>query len=262
MLSLEVGGSTVCLHHFAPATNDSKRTSVLLIPGWPAVGEDILGLGSALSDRGVHVFTLHPRGHAPSGGEATFANALQDVAAAWKWLGSQGAADQFALAPERRILAGYSWGGGIALAFAAQEPTVTRIASIAGSDHGVFIRRMDSDPEYRAIYRAALVSTQAPEGPVRFDVDRDLEELRSGEKIHDLVTIAPRLADRDLLIIGGWDDDQVELEHQVLPFYRALRASGAERVRALMFQDGHGFTTVRGPLAEAVYGWLSVERKP
>jgi pimeloyl-ACP methyl ester carboxylesterase len=256
MLSLNVKGEAISLHHFAPAEQESNGTSMLLIPGWPAVSEDVLGLGSALSSRGVHVFVIHPRGHGPSGGQATFANALEDVAAAWGWLASKGTAETLGLDPNRRVLAGYSWGGGIALAFAAQQPSVGRVVSIAGSDHGAFIRRVDRDPEYGALYRRALESTQAPDGPVRFDVDADFEELRNTQMVHDLVTIAPRLAKRDILIIAGWDDEQVELEHQVLPFYRALRASGSEGVRVLTFQDGHGFTQVRESIVDGVTDWL------
>ncbi|MEZ4654164.1 MAG: alpha/beta fold hydrolase [Candidatus Eisenbacteria bacterium] len=255
MLSLNVAGTQVYLHHFAPEASGTKA-ALLLIPGWPAVGEDVLGLGTGLSGRGIHVFVLHPRGHDPSGGNATFANALEDVAVAWDWLRSASTTDTYGLDAEVCVLAGYSWGGGIALAATAQLPSVRRVISIAGSDHGVFIRRVDADPKYREVYREALKSTQAPSGPVRFDVDADFEELRHTEQVHDLVTIAPRLADRDLLIIAGWDDTQVELEYQVLPFYRALRASGAEGVRVLSFQDGHGFSTVREQLAQGIRDWM------
>jgi len=255
---LQSGGDSLWVRHFPPP-DAAGSTAVLLVPGWPATGGDVLGLGAALSAGGLHVFVVHPRGHEGSGGEATFANALEDVGVLWAWLASRDGGGALGLDAGRRVLAGYSWGGGIALAFAAREKSVARVVSIAGSDHGVFIRRIDSDPEYAALYRGALESTRAPDGPVRFDVDATLDELRSGQAVHDLATIAPRLADRDILIVAGWDDEQVEIEFQVLPFYRALRAAGADGVRLLSFQDGHGFRHSREALAAGVLDWLRGE---
>ena len=142
------------------------------------------------------------------------------------------------------------------MAFAARQPSVKRVVSIAGSDHGVFIRRFDENPEYAAIFRRGLASTQAPQGPVRFDLEAALAELRMTRAQHDLVTLAPRLLDREILILAGWDDEEVEIELQVLPFYRALRAGGAASVRLVAFQDGHGFRKSRQALLEELHAWV------
>jgi pimeloyl-ACP methyl ester carboxylesterase len=250
-------GDPVWIGHFAaPADKAGSAPAVLLVPGWPAVGGDVLGLGAALSAKGVHVFVIHPRGHGESGGEASFAHALEDVATAWAWLSSPEGGGSLSVNPSGLILVGYSWGGGIAMAFAARDSSVRRIASIAGSDHGVFIRRFDADPEYAALYRRGLSSTQAPQGPVRFDLDDALEELRKSHAQHDLVTLAPALLDRDLLLVAAWDDEEVEIERQILPFYRVLRAGGAGSVRLVAFQDGHGFRKSRQALLEEVHRWV------
>lgn len=250
-----VGRDSVWVGQYRPAPGRQEAPTLLMVPGWPAVGSDVLGLGRRLSDLGSHVFILHPRGHGTSSGTASFRNAIDDVDAVLAWLASGDAAGEFGHDPEV-VLAGYSWGGGIALAYAGGHPSIRRVIAIAGSDHGAFIRRFDDDPDYGAFYRAALLSTQAPSGPVRFDLDRDLDELRNDRAMHDLVSIAPALADRDLLLFAGWDDAQVEMEHQVLPFYRALRRAGAETVRVIGYQDDHGFGTVRAELASDIRRWL------
>lgn len=249
-------GDSVWVRHFPASGPNAGSLAVILVPGWPAVGPDVLGIGAGLSAKGVHVFVIHPRGHGESAGEATFANAVRDVETLWEWTESTEGGAALGINPQRRVLAGYSWGGGIAMAFAARHPSVRRVASIAGSDHGVFIRRFDENAQYAAVYRRALASTQAPDGPVRFDLEAALNELRKTHAEHDLVTIAPRLLDRDILIVAGWDDDEVEIELQVLPFYRALRAGGTVSVHLVAFQDGHSFRKNRQALVEELYGWV------
>ncbi len=246
-------GDSVWVKRFFPVDPSHGAKAVLIVPGWPAVGKDVLGLGAALSSKGIHVLILHPRGHSESRGQATFQNALEDVAVVWNWMSSL---EGGRIDPDQRVLLGYSWGGGIALAFAAQDISVRRVASIAGSDHGSFIRRVDRDSAYGSFMRRVLESTRAPGGPVRFDVESALEELRTHHKQHDLVTVAPRLVDRDVLIVAGWDDREVELEHQVLPFYRALRTANSTSVAVLSYQDDHALRKVRQEMAEAIFQWI------
>lgn len=241
--------------HYVPDPTAPSAPTVVIVPGWPGSGTDVLGLGRALAGTGSDVFVFQPRGHGSSSGVAGFRNGLEDAGAVIDHVES----DDFpggGVRPGDLVLLGYSWGGGIALAFAAAHPAVRRVVSVAGSDHGAFIRRFDGEPEYGALFRQALLSTRAPRGPVRFDLDEALDELRSDWREHDLVTIAPRLADRDLLIVAGWDDDQVELEYQVLPFYRALKRAGAGQVSLMAFQDGHAFRSVRTELARTIQGWM------
>lgn len=253
---LVTGSDSLWVRHFSAGESGAPSAVVLLVPGWPATGSDVLGLGQALSARGVHVVVFHPRGHAGSSGSAGFRHGVEDVAALWRWLDLPETSRELGTQGLPKILAGYSWGGGIALAYAAKESTVSRVVSIAGSDHGVFIRRFDEDPSYGDLFRRALLSTRAPDGPVHFDLEASLTELRDDMSEHDLVSIAGSIADRDILLLVGWDDDQVEVELQVIPFYRALRAEGAHSVRVVAFQDGHGFREVRQELQAALHAWI------
>lgn len=246
-----VGADSVWVTDHAPVTDATTAPLLLLVPGFPAAETDVLGLGQALSERGVRVLVMQPRGHGRSSGLATFSNALQDVGAVLAWVVSEELDNGRGI-----VLGGHSWGGGISLAYAAAHESVGRVLSMASSDHGIFIRRVDGDPAYGAVFREALGSLQAVAGPVRFDMEKDFEELRKEWPTHDLATIAPRLAGRDILIVAGWDDELVELEYQVIPFYRALTAAGSNTVRIVSYQDGHHFQAVREDLHDVVYAWL------
>ncbi|MCA9756677.1 MAG: alpha/beta fold hydrolase [Candidatus Eisenbacteria bacterium] len=252
-----MGGDSLWVGMYEPPTDASPAQGLVLIPGFAAVGQDVLGLGRSLSELGSYVFVLQPRGHGPSSGWATFSNALEDVGAVLEWLRTTETLPARARGPV--ALGGHSWGGGIALAYAAEHPEVGRVVAIAASDHGVFIRRVDEDPDYGESFRTGLGALQASGDLVRFDVEADFAELRSDWKRHDLATIAPRLADRDLLLIVGWDDESVEVEYQVLPFYRALGRAEAKTVRILGYQDDHSFGSSRSQIVGAIHDWLREE---
>lgn len=254
--TLDSHGSSIELVHHLPKNETENAHALLLIPGWPAINDDVLGIGESLSAAGVHVLILHPRGHGDSEGIATFNNTIDDVAIAWEWMSAENGGGMYGIDANKMVLAGYSWGGGIAMAFAAQNKNIKRIASLAGSDHGVFISRFDNNPEYAAIFRQGLLSTQKPHGPVRFDLEDSLNELREKHSQHDLVTLCPLLADRDLLLIVAWDDQEVEIEHQVLPFYRSMNALNADAIKIVAFQDNHGFKESRDALSGVLYQWL------
>ncbi len=251
-------GDTIWVIHYAPL-NAQSGSSILLIPGWPAVGRDVLGLGTALSANGIHAFVLHPRGHGRSGGEATFAGALEDVGALWEWLAERNGGGKHGIDPQKRVLAGYSWGGSIALSFSALQSSVTHVISFAGTENGAFIRRCDQDTAYASEIRKGLEATRAPPGPVRFDLDHCLNELRTGQDVFDLVTIAPKLAEKNLLLFSGTDDEMVELEYQVLPFYRTLKKNTSNDVRLIVYETDHSFRHVRDKLAETVLQWIEGE---
>jgi len=254
-VSIHSDGATITGRFFLADANGDRPT-VLLIPGWPSNPqdglEDVLGLGGLLRDRGVNVLMIHPRGMFKSEGTTSFANALEDIKAAFDWLKSPQQAAQYAIDTTRMAIAGHSWGGGVALAYAARDPRVRRVASVAGTDHGAFIREFDRNPEMARMIGQWLSSTAAPAGPVKFDLTALLEELRQGQAIYGLRENASALADRQILLVGGWEDRSVTIEDQLLPLYRALRAAGAEQVMFVVYYDKHGFAGNREQIADEI----------
>ena len=224
------------------------RASVLLVPGWGGGPADVLGIGRFLSDNGVEAFVLTPRGWHRSGGQASFPNALDDIEAALSWVRGR--------ATHEVALGGHSFGGGMALAYAARDSSVRRIVSVAGTDHGQLIRQYLSDPAFAALLEPLLQSTAAPNGPIRFDVESTLLDLREGQSVFGLRENASALADRTLLMFGGWEDVNTTVDEYLLPQYRAFRAAGASEVTFRVYHTDHGFGNVRSALHEAILEWL------
>jgi len=93
-----------------------------------------------------------------------------------------------------------------------------------------------------------LASTAAPGGPIRFDVEASLKALMEGQAVFGLRENAGALADRSILMFGGWEDVNTTVDDYMLPLYRALRAAGAEDVTFQVFHTDHGFGNVRDEL--------------
>lgn len=255
-VSFDSHGSTIVGRFFA-AGDPGARPTLLLLPGWPGNPDDVLGLGGRLSKRGVNVLVVLPRGMHGSQGTATMANALEDIAVALGWLRSDSVAARFAVDRGTLAIGGYSWGGGVAMAYAARDSTVRHVVSIAGTDHGEFIRMMQRDPVMDAQVRASLAGSVAPAGPNRGDVDAILRELAEGQAIYGLRENAGALADRRILLLGGWKDRQITVDHLLLPLYRELEAEGARDLTFLTYDDTHTFSGVRDRLANDIADWIS-----
>jgi hypothetical protein len=216
----------------------------------------VLGLGALLAELNVNVLMFNPRGLHQSEGTSSFAHTLEDIAASLKWLRQADTRQRFRIDINRIALGGHSYGGGMAMAYTAADPGIRQVISIAGNDHGYFIRRMQSDPQFAEQIRQMLMSTRAPEGPARFDLEADLQELADHQDIYSLKENAGRLADRSILLIGGWEDEQATVDDILLPLYRSLRAAGASDVTFLTYHDDHGFGAVRQQLAADIQQWL------
>lgn len=142
------------------------------------------------------------------------------------------------------------------MAYAARDLSVRRVISIAGNDHGEFARELERNAAFAESIRRYLWSTRAPEGPARFDMDAGLKELVDHQDVYGLRENAANLADRSILLIGGWEDEQVTIDQYLLPLYRALRGAGAAKVTFLVYHTDHGFSNVRQQLASDIAGWL------
>src|SRR3989338_1853883 len=142
-----LSGESQVRGRFFPAATKAPIATLLLVPGWPGNPQDVLGLGGFLAARDVNVLMFNPRGLHNSEGTATFANTLDDIAAALRWLRNPETRERFRVDTARLALGGYSFGGGLAMAYAARDAGVRRVISIAGNDHAEVIRAVQRDPE-------------------------------------------------------------------------------------------------------------------
>jgi len=250
-ITIESGGSHIVLTIWEAGEN--PQATVLLVPGWGGGPADVLGIGKALSSEGISSVILTPRGWHNSEGTYSFAHAFEDIKAALNWIRNSKRAD---IKSTEVILGGHSWGGGMCLAYAAQDTMVKRIFSVAGTDHGILIRKYLSDEKYAARIDKLLASTAVPDGPIRFDVKKSLNELAEGQEIYGIMENAGKLADRSILIFGGWEDTNTTIDEYLLPDYRALKTAGAEDVIFKTYHDNHAFRQVRKELYSDLISWI------
>jgi hypothetical protein len=63
-------------------------------------------------------------------------------------------------------------------------------------------------------------------------------------------------ADFNLLLIGGWEDEQATIDQYLLLLYRTRKSAGATKVVFLVYHTDHDFSNVRQRLAADISGWL------
>lgn len=189
---------------FFRAVGAAPAITLLHVPGWPGEPDDgLLNLGALLAEQGINVCMFNPRGLLQSEGIHTHANTLQDIGAALQWLRQTDVQKRFGVDSTKLILGGYSYGGGMAMAYAARDSSVRRVISIAGNDHGEAIRECQRNAMFAEGIRRYLLSTRSPEGLARFDLEAGMKELVDHQDIYGLRENAASLADRSILLIGG-----------------------------------------------------------
>jgi uncharacterized protein len=240
-----------------PAGGEALHPTLLLVPGFPGNPNDVAGLGDSLSRLGINVVMFNPRGMHASEGSFSFEHTIEDIGAALRWLERDEVRQRFKIDPGKLTLGGYSYGGGMAMVYAAKDPRVRRLISIAGADTGETIREMRRNPAYAGAQRKLLSDMQAQNGPVRVgNVEAAVQEVSRLENVYGLPESAANLADRSILLIGGWEDIQVTVDQTVLPLYRALKRSKAADVTFLVYHADHQFGAVRDRLASDIRDWL------
>jgi dienelactone hydrolase len=244
---------------FYCALGDPPFPTALLMSGFPGNEIDVLQLGQGLSQHGVNTLIFNYCGTHQSAGTFSMRHTLEDIHAAWLYLHQEEIIGRFRIDTSRLVLGGYSYGGGMALVYAAGRADVKRVLSIAGTDHGELARAYEGSPALAATIDAMFDELKAPTGPVRFEGQATIEELTQDPAPYDLRRSAAVLANRDILLIGGWDDLNVTIEHHLLPFYRALVASHAPKVHIVALQDDHAFERSREELEQIVADWILAE---
>lgn len=235
--------------------------TVLLLHGFPGNETDVLELGKRLSEFGYNTLTFNYSGTYLSQGEFNFNNSQRDIEAAFTFLYLPENIKRFRIDTARIILGGYSFGGGMALTYAANNPKVLEVCSIAGNDHGAAIREYELNPDRKKILDDMFDELKNRTDMVRFGSGGTPEEmvemkLLDSNPAYDLRYCAPLLASRDILLIGGWEDQNVSFEDRILPLYRALITAKAQKVKIRAVQDNHSFRNSREELARIIMDWL------
>ena len=246
---------------FFPASVNGPSPTLLLLPGFPGNDNDILGLGKRIADLGINMVMFNYSGTHKSGGLLRMKGVLDDISAALTYLRKIENVERFGIDTANIVLGGYSFGGGMAMTYAVRHPEVKRLVSIAGNDWGEHFEDYVNIPGLKTTLDASIRSSES-KGLIRFDEgERPAEFLANGTGNLDsafyLRRNADLLADRNILLIAGWDDSGVVIERYTLPLYRALKEQGAKHVKLVAFQDNHAFRNSRDEIAQTIVGWIN-----
>ena len=235
--------------------------TVILLHGFPGNETDVFGIGSELSDESINALVFNYSGTYQSQGEFNFGNTQKDIQAAFEFVHQSENIHKYKIDTTRIYLGGYSYGGGMAMTYAANHPEITNVFSIAGNDHGAFMKEYKRNPEMRKDIDKMFDELKDEKETVRFGpggIPKEIAEMRIMElnPTYDLLKSAPLLAHKDILLIGGWDDHAVSIEHNILPLYRALINEKAKNVIITAVQDNHSFRNSRENLAQTIIEWI------
>jgi dienelactone hydrolase len=241
---------------FYKASGAGPLPAVILCHGFPGNNADVLGLGGILMEEGYSALAFNYRGTWGSEGLFTIANSLEDVISAICYVESSSAVREFNVDPSSITIIGYSFGGGMALLGSLNDPIARRVVYVAGGNLSEVGRMMKQSDKFKqailkmvdqGISDSSFSSLPAEE--LFADVFADMDK-------YDLVKHAKALSNKDILIIGGWRDQENTIEHHILPLYRALQRHGAEQVQIEIFDADHSFANVRSQLADRIVSWL------
>jgi len=241
---------------FYKASGVESSPTVILCQGFPGNSTDVLGLGERLMEEGFSALAFNYHGTWGSEGQLTIKNSLEDVVSAIRYVKSSFAVQQFNVDPSNVTIIGYSFGGGMALLGSLNDPTLRRLVYIAGGNISEVGRMMKQSDEFRQAILKAVNQGIIDCGFCSSSAEELFAEVFADMDKYDLVKHAEALSSKDILIIGGWRDQENALEHHTLPLYRALQRHGAKQVQIKIFDTDHSFTNVRSQLADRIASWL------
>jgi dienelactone hydrolase len=245
--------------HLAPGTG--KFPTVVLLSGFPGGRTDVIGIGKLLAGAGINVLTFQYCGTYESQGVTSFDNQQKDIQAAMDFIHHSENINRFQIDTSLIYIGGWCHGGGMALAYSVNHPEITSVFSIVGNDFGEFLRLYNRIPEMRLIVDE-MMDTSIASGDTRWEKGALPKEMAAAgvENMNPLFDIreknAAALAKKDILLICAWDDEQVTVEHFMLPLYRALKKENAKNLQMISFQDVHHFPNTRRVLAAQIADWV------
>jgi pimeloyl-ACP methyl ester carboxylesterase len=244
------GGSAMNAFMYT-ATGVGPHPVVLLLHGFPG-NEQNLDLAQALRRDGFNVVVVHYRGSWGSHGAFSFSNAVQDVQAALHFLRIPEQARKFRINPNHIYLIGHSMGGLVAAIVFARDSHVQGLAYLSGWN---LSRDVDT---WKGVELESVLSDFANSmGPLRGTTPHALvKEAKAHRAEWDLEALAPRMANRPVLVTSAdYDTDTPNEVHQQ-PFVAALRAAHASSLAYRTLPSDHEYSDARGELIGIVTDWL------
>jgi pimeloyl-ACP methyl ester carboxylesterase len=242
--------------------------TVILLQGFPGNEADVIGIGNILSQSGINALTFNYSGTFKSEGKTSLANSEMDIMAAYKFLNHPENIAKYKIDTSLIVLGGWSYGGGMAMTYSIKHPGIKTVFTIAGIDWGEYYEEYIRNPEFKKVTDANMAKMAAMTDQIRFDAGALPDEITKDGIIRlDSAFFLRKntriLAQKDILIICGWDDPLSTIDQYILPFYRTLKKGNAKNVSIMAFQDNHSFRNSRQEVAQAIIKWIKTapERK-
>lgn len=243
--------------YFFKSLRETKSPTVLFLQGLPGEIGDELELGKHLSPAGINFFTFNYSGIFGSGGKHSLANTLKDIDSTLAFLTSDRMVKEYQIDTSAIILGGYSFGGGMALTYLQHHPSLPRVFSIAGTDHGQFAHEVTTDSTYmKTMVNYFDKYLKAPSGPIRFVHENPIDELLENPGFYHVKLLAAKLFGVDVLLIGALDDRNVTMENHLLPLYRELKKNNGQEISFRIYQTNHSFRNVLSELSQDIIQWV------
>jgi len=234
---------------FLLASGDGPKPTLILLHGLPG-NERNLDLAQAVRRAGWNVLTFTYRGAWGSPGNFSIAGAVDDTAAAVAYLHRPEVAAKYDVDPARIVLGGHSMGGFAAAQYAATHDDVAALMLLEAWNVGAEGRTLRADPATRPAFVAGI--DDIGNSLVGADPESLTVEIEHGPDAWDLVTLAPKLTQRPVLVV--WADRALADSNHALA--DALGAAGAKRLTIEHFPTDHAFSDHRIALSRTVVAWL------
>lgn len=242
--------------YFTRGIGKGLRPTVILLHGFPGNNRDVLGLAEIIPQAGWNALVFNYRGLYASEGLGTPMNSQEDVLEAVGFLKKKETIQKFNIDHDKIYLAGYSYGGCQSVIAGAAEPSIKGVIFIAGADINLLMKEVEEDTELGKMLKEMLrqeYSNPDVRGP---DFDSMVNDIIAVREKFDIVRHASQIADKNILLIGGWGDTQATLENHIVPFYRALQKAGAQNLTPVLLDDDHGFKKECLHLHKIIASWL------
>jgi dipeptidyl aminopeptidase/acylaminoacyl peptidase len=241
---------------FYQASGLKPLPTVVLCHGFTGNDTDVLGLGERLMKDGFNALAFNYRGTWGSEGLFTVANSLEDVISAIRYVESSPTVREFNVDPSSITVIGWSYGGGIALLGSLDDPNVRRVVYIAGGNLSEVARMMKQSDEFKQAILKMVDQGISDSGFNSLSAEELFADVFADMDKYDLMKHIEALSNKDILIIGGWRDQENTIEHHILPLYRALQRLGAKQVQIEIFDTDHSFSDASNKLADRIVSWL------
>lgn len=245
---------------YAPAGTGPAPTAILFhgIPG----NEQNLDLAQHLRREGFTVITFHYSGCWGSEGEYRIANNLEDAETVFDFVMSRGC-EWMRFDPNNLYVVGHSLGGFVAAHIMARHSEIKKGALIMPCDIGRF-----ATMSKEAADGVHAILTEASDWLVGTSAEIMEAELLAHKDDYPLAGLAPKLAGRPLMVIGGTIDGATPPKDHCEPLENAIRAeeeklfgaasqnSKGSNLTSLRFPTDHSSSDYRLALCDTVAEFL------